>query len=133
MEDQDITSRTTNITGTATSATAGDLYGGYVSNGPIITHYVDTDRMTINGDLYRDAVGINGQCYHLPWDEDERSNDLGTKFTRQHTYTTVKIWDAVEERIKALEERIEQIEEALMIESAKNLDSLIENDRGGEE
>ena len=125
MEDQNITSRTTNITtnitGTATTATAGDLYDGYISNGPVITHYVDTDRITINGDLYRSIVDANG------WNGYECGNDPGGTFTRQYIY------GMLEERIKALEERIEQIEEALMIESAKNLDSLIENNSGGEE
>lgn len=128
MEDQNVTSRTINITGTTTTAaTAGDLYSGYISNGPIITHYVDTDRITTNGDLYRDFVDVRDIVGVNERNGDECSNGPGNTFTRQYTYSML------EERIKALEERIEQIEEALMIESAKNLDSLIENNSGGEE
>lgn len=131
MEDQNNENITTNIY----TATTTPIYA------TMPTSYICADPATINGDLYRDVVGINGWggisidtpigINYTPPDGYECGNDPGTTFTRQHTYTTIKIWD--EERIKALEERIEQIEEALMIESAKNLDSLIENDRGGEE
>lgn len=117
MEDQNNENITTNIY----TATTTPIYA------TMTNPYICADPMTTNGDIYRDAVGINGQSHHLPWDGDECGSDLGIAFTRQYTYSML------EERIKALEERIEQIEEALMIESAKNLDSLIENDRGGEE
>lgn len=102
MEDQNNENITTNIYTATTTPIYETMTNPYICAGPITT----------NGDLYRDAVGVGAIADAI------YKNGIDFFYTDKYSM--------IEEKIKALEDRIERIEEALMMECAKNLNSLIE-------